>query len=243
MTMPVRRETAVIGRRHQKFSLRSTALSFGLVALTIWGVAVTFKSAVRPHSHPVGTVLALLALMFLVAAAVRSKWLRRAARRATLEVAVAGPASLSAPAPADPVLPPTVGAPDAVESAGIDPLAFEDAVSELCRRDGCTDVQVVGGAGDLGADVVATAPDGRRLVIQCKCYAAGHKVGSQDLQRFGGTCYAVHDAELAVVVTTSEYTEPALDYAAQCAILCFDGELLRAWNAGTGPAPWELWHT
>ncbi len=238
MTMPIRRETAVIPRRHQRFSLRSTALGFGLVALVIWGVAVTIKSAVRPHAHPVGTLLAVLAFMFLVAAAVRSKWLRRAARRATLEAAVP-----SAPAVADPVLPPEVGDPEAVDCAGIDPLAFEDAVSDLCRRDGCTDVQVVGGAGDLGADVVATAPDGRRLVIQCKCYSAGHKVGSQDLQRFGGTCYAVHDAELAVVVTTSAFTDPALEYAAQCAILCFDGDLLRAWNDGTGPAPWELWHT
>ena len=32
----------------------------------------------------------------------------------------------------------------------------------LCRRDGCTAVRVVGGAGDLGADVIASAPDGRK---------------------------------------------------------------------------------
>ncbi|CAM5535446.1 hypothetical protein SMICM304S_02837 [Streptomyces microflavus] len=36
--------------------------------------------------------------------------------------------------------------------------------------DGCADAEVVGGAGDLGADVLATTPDGRRLVVQRKRY-------------------------------------------------------------------------
>lgn len=31
---------------------------------------------------------------------------------------------------------------------------FEDLVAELCRRDGCTEVRRVGGAGDNGADVL-----------------------------------------------------------------------------------------
>ncbi|MEW1688460.1 restriction endonuclease [Streptomyces sp. NPDC091265] len=128
---------------------------------------------------------------------------------------------------------------EAADYAALDAEAFEDAIAALCERDGCTDVRVVGGAGDLGADVLATAPDGRRLVVQCKCYGPGTKVGSQDLQRFGGTCYAVHEAELAVCVTTSEYTAPALDYAQQCAILCLDGEELAAWSEGSAPPPWQ----
>lgn len=97
----------------------------------------------------------------------------------------------------------------------------------------------MGGAGDLGADVIATVPDGRRLVVQCKYYGPANKVGSQDLQRFGGTCYAVHEAEIAVCVTTSAYTEPALDYAEQCEILCLDGEALAAWSDGSAPPPWQ----
>ncbi|MFG2595229.1 restriction endonuclease [Streptomyces sp. NPDC048462] len=120
----------------------------------------------------------------------------------------------------------------------LDADGFEDAIAALCERDGCVDVQVVGGAGDLGADVLATAPDGRRLVVQCKYYGPDNKVGSQDLQRFGGTCYAVHEAEIAVCVTTSAYTTPALEYAEQCAIVCVDGEALAAWNDGTAPPPW-----
>ncbi|GGZ98127.1 restriction endonuclease [Streptomyces echinoruber] len=122
----------------------------------------------------------------------------------------------------------------------LEPEEFEQAVAALCARDGCSDVAVVGGAGDLGADVVATAPDGRRVVLQCKRYDPAHRVGSQDLQRFGGTCFTVHEADLAVLVTTSEPTAPAAEYAEQCGIVCVDGRALRAWSDGTGPAPWEI---
>ncbi|NEY33965.1 restriction endonuclease [Streptomyces sp. PRKS01-65] len=122
----------------------------------------------------------------------------------------------------------------------LDPDEFEHAVAALCVRDGCREAEVVGGAGDLGADVLAVAPDGRRVVIQCKRYGDGTTVGSQDLQRFGGTCFAVHGADIAVVVTTSVFTAPALDYARRCGIVCVDGEALRAWREGTGPRPWEI---
>ncbi|WP_392957443.1 restriction endonuclease [Streptomyces sp. LN245] len=130
---------------------------------------------------------------------------------------------------------------DTVEIAyeALDPDEFEQAVAELCRRDGCLDVDVVGGAGDLGADVVARTPDGRSVVIQCKRYCDGNRVGSQDLQRFGGTCFTVHGADVAVVVTTSDFTAPALDYAEQCGIVCVDGPQLRRWQEGAGPRPWE----
>ncbi|WP_371573122.1 restriction endonuclease [Streptomyces sp. NBC_01314] len=90
---------------------------------------------------------------------------------------------------------------------------------------------VVGGAGDLGTDVVAVAPDGRRIVVQCKHYSDPHRVGSQDLQRFGGTCFTVHEADVAGLVwsglvTTTDFTAPALEYADRCGIVCVDREAL-----------------
>ncbi|KPI32506.1 restriction endonuclease [Streptomyces sp. NPDC054950] len=121
----------------------------------------------------------------------------------------------------------------------LDPYEFEQAIAELCRRDGCTEVEVVGGAGDLGADVVARAPDGRVLVIQCKRYSDTNRVGSQDMQRFGGTCFAVHGAEVAAVVTTGDFTAPAVEYASRCGIVCVDGEDLGRWQDAAGPRPWE----
>ncbi|MFH8798284.1 restriction endonuclease [Streptomyces sp. NPDC017936] len=126
-----------------------------------------------------------------------------------------------------------------LDYGALDAEEFEHAVAGLCERDGCTGVEVVGGAGDLGADVLAVAPDGRRLVVQCKRYCDTNRVGSQDLQRFGGTCYTVHEADVAIIVTTSDFTAPAAEYAEQCGIVCVDGEALRAWSDGTGPRPWD----
>ncbi|MFE2645836.1 restriction endonuclease [Streptomyces nigra] len=127
-----------------------------------------------------------------------------------------------------------------VDCFELDPDAFERTVAGLCLRDGCGDVEVVGGAGDLGADVTAVTPDGRRLIVQCKRYCETNKVGSQDLQRFGGTCFTVHEADIAVVVTTSDFTAPALEYAEQCGILCVNGDELSAWHDGSGPRPWDF---
>ncbi|WP_280424792.1 restriction endonuclease [Nocardia carnea] len=63
---------------------------------------------------------------------------------------------------------------------------FEHALASLCRAAGCREVQVSGGAGDRGADVVAITADGRRLVVQAKRYAIGHPVGDREMQQFVG---------------------------------------------------------
>ncbi|WP_394815927.1 restriction endonuclease [Streptomyces gibsoniae] len=119
------------------------------------------------------------------------------------------------------------------------PGEFEHAIAYLCQRDGCTDVKAVGGAGDLGADVIATAPDGRRVVIQCKRYGPTNKVGSPDAQRFGGTCYSMHGAHVPVLVTTSTFTRQAVGYATAQGIRLYDERALGGWASQTGPAPWH----
>ncbi|MEV5732479.1 restriction endonuclease [Streptomyces sp. NPDC052292] len=160
--------------------------------------------------------------------------------------AAGGTGPVPAYAPTEPFVPggeeATVPLDDVIEvdHAELDPDAFEQAIADLCVRDACRQVEVVGGAGDLGADVLAVTPDGRRLVIQCKRYGDTNKVGSQDMQRFGGTCFTVHEADIAVVVTTSDFTAPALEYAQQCGILCVNGLELTAWTEGTAPCPWDL---
>ncbi|GAA2333048.1 restriction endonuclease [Streptomyces cuspidosporus] len=250
------------GRQHV-FSLRQLSLCFGLVAIVLCGAGLLVKVAAREAAdRPVAALVAGVALGLPALAAVRA--VRRRRGRAAWRTAEVLPArgDAAAPEPA-PVVPSLVEEPageapygtgagirtepeteaevaieDDVAYEAMTPEEFELAVAELCARDGCEDVRVVGGAGDLGADVLATAPDGRRLVIQCKRYTAPHKVGSQDVQRFGGTCFAVHEAHIAVVITTSEFTEPAVDYAAACGIRCFDGRELTEWARHTGPAPW-----
>lgn len=118
------------------------------------------------------------------------------------------------------------------------PGEFEEAVADLCQRDGCTGVRLVGGAGDMAADILATTPTGRRMLVQCKRYAPGRRVGSPDVQRVGGTYAVVHGADFAIVVTTSAYTADAVDYAAQAGIRLVDGDELEAWAAEKALPPW-----
>lgn len=119
------------------------------------------------------------------------------------------------------------------------PRDFERALGFLCERDGCTNVQVIGGRGDLGADVIAIAPDGRKIVLQAKRYGPTTKVGSPELQRFGGTCFTVHNAQVAAVVTTSDFTKQAREYGTHMGIRLFDEQGLAAWASRTGAAPWH----
>ncbi|WP_369202107.1 restriction endonuclease [Streptomyces sp. PU-14G] len=110
---------------------------------------------------------------------------------------------------------------------------FERYVAGLCRRDGCTDVVVSGKSGDLGADVVATLPDGRRLVVQCKHYAPHRYVPSGDMQKFVGTAWLHHRADVAVFAATCPFSRAALDLAVQQGVLAVHRDLLGVWNTGT----------
>ncbi|MGW3460142.1 restriction endonuclease [Streptomyces olivaceoviridis] len=259
MSVPLRPVRRV--RNDRRFDLRTTALFFLLLAVLLCLLALVVRMAAgmverRPLWAGVLTV-------FGVAAAVmcRSRWrrfsaaayarrtaraLEEAAEEASVPLRPAEEASLplrpaeEAYVPARPADEETTAFPGGVvDCAELEPDGFEEAIADLCTRDGCQEVEVVGGAGDLGADVTAVTPDGRRVVIQCKQYGAANKVGSQDLQRFGGTCFTIHEADVAAVVTTSDFTAPALEYARQCGIVCVDGSALDAWCRGTGPSPWD----
>ncbi|MFJ7954662.1 restriction endonuclease [Streptomyces sp. NPDC096319] len=243
-------------------------LAVGLAGVVVGGVALMFKTTRSTGSHlPVVLVVLVLVLgagaalarwgrgpvrrtgAFGAGAGVRTGGgTERTARLLDGDAVAAFPeggAPSSPTIPSDTVRfvpesaapPPAVGS-EALDHLAVDPDGFEHTIAALCARDGCSPVEVVGGAGDLGADVVATTADGRRVVLQCKQYGEEHRVGSPDLQRFGGTCYAVHEADVAVLVTTSSFTEPALEYAASCGIVCVDGTELAAWTESTVPAPW-----
>ncbi|MGW7283591.1 restriction endonuclease [Streptomyces sp. NPDC054844] len=119
---------------------------------------------------------------------------------------------------------------------------FEDAIRDLMRRDGCRDAQRVGGRGDLGADVKATDPFGRRWVIQCKHRrngAQGSAVGTPDLQVLNGTARQVHGADVAVIVTNGRVTGPAVAFAKQQRLHVVDRQTLAVWASGSRPL-WEL---
>lgn len=105
------------------------------------------------------------------------------------------------------------------------PSAFEEAVAALLRANGFRRVRTVGGAGDLAADITATAPDGQRTIVQCKRFGPGRAVGSRDMQGFLGMTVLHHRAR-GIFVTTSHYTAAAYDLGRRHGIQLIDGECL-----------------
>lgn len=108
---------------------------------------------------------------------------------------------------------------------------FEELVADLCRRDGCTEVRRVGGAGDNGADVLGRLPDGRTMVVQCKRYAPNRAIPNRELRELLGA--RLHfGADVAVFVTTSRFTGPSERFALEHDILVVHRDHLGQWNNG-----------
>jgi restriction system protein len=111
------------------------------------------------------------------------------------------------------------------ELMALSPAQFEDAVARLLRGLGYRDMRRVGGAGDLGADLVGRDPKGRAVVVQCKRYSPQVRVGTPAIQPLHSTM-AIYRAERAVFVTTSAFTAPAVALAGRHGIDLIDGATL-----------------
>ncbi|MFZ4278305.1 restriction endonuclease [Streptomyces arboris] len=119
---------------------------------------------------------------------------------------------------------------------------FEYAIRDLMRRDGCTDARQIGGAGDNGADVLATDPHGRTWVIQAKHRRDGDRgsaVGTPDLQRVNGTARQLYGADVVLVVTNGRFSTRCPPLAAQLHMHLADRRVLATWASGGRPL-WEL---
>ncbi|XVU28006.1 restriction endonuclease [Actinoplanes sp. CA-054009] len=173
---------------------------------TIWWLAGTSLLAISlvvqlVQQHPV--VASLIAVALLVAACGGGWWWVQRSRRQSQQER-------------------TVAVTDVMSGS-----QFEHWVARLMRASGCRRVRVSGGSGDMGADVTGYAPDGRRLVVQCKRYSA--KVGSPEVQRFAGTARHIHDADVALLVTNNYLTAQAADVARRCHISVVDRDALGRW--------------
>ncbi|GAC1444843.1 MAG: hypothetical protein NVSMB52_04630 [Chloroflexota bacterium] len=106
------------------------------------------------------------------------------------------------------------------------PAQFEETVAQLLRNGGYRGVQRVGGPGDLAADISCRDRKGKAVVVQCKRYAPGHRVGSRDVQGFIGMVSVHHGADYGIFVTTSKFTDAALNLAHLHNIETIDGPRL-----------------
>ncbi len=88
---------------------------------------------------------------------------------------------------------------------------FEYLVGRLYENQGYT-TNVTQQASDGGVDVWASGK-GSRIAIQVKQFSSTNKVGRPDVQKLASTI-AKGDADRAIVVTSSSFTNPARTYAA-----------------------------
>jgi len=104
----------------------------------------------------------------------------------------------------------------------LDPEAFEEFVAELFEALGY-EVEIVGGSGDEGADLLLRRRDGLVAVVQCKFHKG--VVGSPLVQKFLGTVHHTKSHK-GFFVTTSTFSLAAEKFAAENPIELIDGARL-----------------
>ena len=123
------------------------------------------------------------------------------------------------------------------------PEAFEEFIGELFEAMGY-DVEVVGGAGDEGADLRVHRA-GLRGIVQCKYSKGKAVVGSPELQKFLGTIHHT-GSHKGFFVTTRTFSLAAERFVAEHPIELVDGprlvELVReALGPGADREPEPTW--
>lgn len=115
---------------------------------------------------------------------------------------------------------------DAVDISTLSGTDFEILVQGLLKEDGYENVIKMGGAGDLGVDIIASKRQQGRLlhyIFQCKRWASN--VGSDPIQRL----YAEkmrRGLDYAICVTTSGYTKDGKKVAIDLDVEIIDGNQL-----------------
>lgn len=110
---------------------------------------------------------------------------------------------------------------------------FEHYLEEILRHYGLSARQI-GKSGDQGIDLIATLPDGKLIGIQAKGYPSGIKVNNSDvLKTVGGIRF--HSCHVAVLITNSTLTSPAMDAARQTDCCIVDGQTMEDFIGGQFP--------
>lgn len=95
---------------------------------------------------------------------------------------------------------------------------FEQFCADVLRKNGFHSVEVMGGSGDQGVDIIAVK-NKEQYAIQCKCYSSN--LGNTPVQEaFAGKIYYGCDA--AAVMTNSYFTAGAVELAESTGVLLWD---------------------
>jgi hypothetical protein len=114
------------------------------------------------------------------------------------------------------------------------PQQFEHRTAQmLMLLEGCTVERWGGGSGDIAADVIVRLPkpDERRVIIQCKHTSdPDTRISSGVVQQVSGV-RQVHNADVAFVVTTGDFTAPARDVARKLGVGLVNGIAYFGWTS------------
>ena len=106
----------------------------------------------------------------------------------------------------------------------INPYDFEKFMAVVFRADGY-DVQETEYSGDYGADLILTK-DGTITAVQVKRYAPGTLVSVGDVNQVIGAC-SYYKTDNALVVTTSDFTSPAITLAKSADVFLWNWQRLE----------------
>lgn len=104
------------------------------------------------------------------------------------------------------------------------PRHFEQFIADVWQeRQGWT-TEVMDAGPDRGLDVIGEPPNGGgKTAVQCKRYAAGNKISSDQIQQYAALRQQWNDVNGVTVVTTSSFTRNAEELAAKLDVKCMDG--------------------
>lgn len=102
----------------------------------------------------------------------------------------------------------------------LSPSDFENLVAYTYRAAGHR-VEVIGGKGDHGIDLIVHPKSGELWVVQCKRYRG--RVGEPAVREFYGALKGIH-ADQGAMVTTGSFTLQAVEWAEGKPLFLYDGE-------------------
>lgn len=108
----------------------------------------------------------------------------------------------------------------------MDPYDFEHLVADLWEAKGY-ETTVSDESGDKGIDVIARRPHSdETVVIQAKRYAEDNTVGSPEVQQYAALKMQEPYPDTVAIVTTSSFTDQAVEIAADIGLELIDGTAL-----------------
>jgi len=108
-------------------------------------------------------------------------------------------------------------------------------VANLARRDGFVGTVITNGPGDMGIDLVATAPDGRRVGFQVKKFGDRSRPVSSVTMHQVSCARVLPQMDELVVVTNGSFTQQARQFAGHHRIHMIGGDEFERWIAGDRP--------